>query len=87
MAEAAITSQVITAVVSMGLSALGTVAVLTVSMRFHKEKLDRHSTSLKNAFDEIASLRKDTAIKHEEQQKEIHRLEVEFHRHRSEGRS
>lgn len=73
-------AQVITAVVSMGLSALGTVAVLATHNKWHKEKLDRHSTSLKNAFQEIADLRQEGAAKHEAQQRDLHRLEIELYK-------
>lgn len=71
-----LTAQVMTAVASAGLSAIGTVLVLRANMAWHKEKLERHSTSLKNAFAEIAELRAEGQAKHEAQQKDIHRLEV-----------
>lgn len=60
-------AQVLTAVLSMGLSALGTVLVLKNSMAWHKEKLDRHSDALSRAFAQGESL-----------QREIHRLELEI---------
>lgn len=80
MSEAALTSQIMTIVVSMGMSAIGTVLVIKANMAWHKEKLERHSVSLKNAFQEIADLRHDAVMKHEEQQRDIHRLEVEIYR-------
>jgi hypothetical protein len=74
--------QVLTIVVSMGMSALGTVVVLKANMAWHKEKLDRHSESLARAFAQIEELRAEGIAKHDDQQREIHRLEIEIVRAR-----
>lgn len=86
MGEAGIPAQVMTAVVSMGLSAIGTVVVLKTSMAWHKEKLERHSQSLKAAFKAIDDLRADGFTKHEQQQKHIHQLEIEIARTKGNGK-
>jgi hypothetical protein len=72
--------QILTAAISSILSAATAVLVLKVNQQWHKEKLERHSTSLKNAFQEIADLRQEGAAKHESQQKDIHRLEIELYK-------
>ncbi len=81
-----VVSLVVSAAASSVLSAVTATVVLKVNQRWHKEKLDRHSTSLKNAFDAIDVLRKDGNEKHEQQQREIHRLEVEMYRMAGEKR-
>ncbi len=73
-----IANLVVSAAVSSVLSAVATTVVLKVNQRWHKEKLDRHSTSFKNAFDAIDLLRKEGNEKHEQQQRELHRLEVKM---------
>lgn len=72
--------QTLSAIASMVLGAAGggggAVVALKVGMHWHKEKLDRHSDSLKAAFAAIDTLRADGVAKHELQQKDIHRLEI-----------
>ena len=73
-----IVSMVISSAASSVLAAVTSVVVLKANQRWHKEKLDRHSTSLKNAFEAIDEIRKEGNQKHEEQQRELHRLEVKM---------
>jgi hypothetical protein len=51
-----------------------------VTIQFLREKINRHSDSLKAAFKAIDELRAEGVAKHEQQQKHIHALEVQIAR-------
>lgn len=69
---------VIAAAVSSVISAVTATIVLKVNQAWHKEKLDRHSSSLARAFTESARVEKEVFIEIKHLRKELNDLAIEF---------